>query len=72
MKLGDLVKFVERHEDGKVCRIYGIVIDEMACNDNKPLYKVRWFDNKDADTWHIPPKEIVDPSTEDLFIISEA
>ena len=72
MKLGDLVKFIERHEDGKICRVYGIVIDEMSCNDNKPLYKVRWFDSKDTDTWHISPKEIVDPSVEDLFIISEA
>lgn len=72
MKTGDLVKFVERHEDGKICRVFGIVIEEMLCNKNKPLCKVRWFSDKDMDTWHIPPKEIVDPSTEDLFIVSEA
>ena len=70
--MGDLVKFVERHKDGKICRVYGIVIDEMSCNKDKPLYKVRWFSDRDTDTWHIPPKEIVDASAEDLFVISEA
>ena len=72
MKLGDLVKFIERHEDGKTCQVVGIVVDEMPCDGDKPLYKVRWFNEKDTDTWHINPEELVKETTKDLFVISEA
>jgi hypothetical protein len=73
MKLGDLVKFIERHEDGEICQVFGIVIDEMSCDKDNPLYKIRWFNEKDVDTWHISPEEMVEEgAAKDLFIISEA
>jgi len=70
MKLGDLVKFVEHHQDGKTDRILGIVIDKMICHDEKSLFRIKWFNKKENDTWHINPIES-EQAAKDLFIISE-
>tara|TARA_Y100000296_G_C5086330_1_gene212588 strand:- start:499 stop:720 length:222 start_codon:yes stop_codon:yes gene_type:complete len=73
MKVGDLVKFIEREHPGNKRVIYGIVVEETHCNDKEFIYRIRWFDEESNDSWHTQPsKETGTSKPKDLFVISEA
>ncbi len=72
MHLGDLVKFVEKHKDGIVKELVGLVIEKKGTEEEpeKPIFRVKWFEEETPDSWHISPNE--SEYIRDLYIISSA
>ena len=72
MHLGDLVKFIENHDNGKKEEVIGLVIEEKGKSlgkAEKPIYRVRWFKKDSPDSWHVSPKEGIG-SAKDFYVIS--
>jgi len=72
MHLGDLVKFIESHDDGKKEEVIGLVIEKKGKSlgrAEKPIYRVRWFKKDSPDSWHVSPKEELG-NAKDFYIIS--
>tara|TARA_Y100000296_G_C5077934_1_gene208340 strand:+ start:295 stop:525 length:231 start_codon:yes stop_codon:yes gene_type:complete len=72
MHLGDLVKFIEKHKNGLIKETIGLVIERKGDNKKpeKPIYRVKWFEEETPDSWHISPDE--DETPRDFYIISSA
>ena len=73
MRLGDLVKFIEKHKNGFVKETIGLVVekrDTASGLETKPIYRIKWFDQGAADSWHISPSKSA--KAKDLYVISAA
>ena len=71
MQLGDLVKFIERHPNGVVKETIGLVVEKLdppVGMVEKPIYRIKWFEEEIPDSWHSNPEEYRGPR--DLHVIS--